>query len=145
MRRCRQYADRSAAEGFGYSSCPSAAFVLLYVTSFIAAHAQRPAWTGLQLGNSQAIIIEAASRIASQHSQDTHRHRVVLDHSQATLPLSGPLTQRTPHHPVEPNAQDNVFGASKAADRAADRPLATFVKAELGGSSSLALLKSLNR
>ena len=112
----------------------------------MAAHAQMPAWKGLQVGNSQAIIIEAASRIASQHSQDTHQYRVALDHSQAAMLLSAPLTQRgTPHRPLEPNAQDNLFGASKAAERAAATPLATFVKAELSNASSLALLKSLNR
>lgn len=144
MRRCRQHTYRLVVEGFSYSLCWSAAFVL-HVTSFITAHAQMPAWKGLQLGNSQAIIIEAASRIASQHSQDAHRHRVVLDHSHGKVPLSGPLLQQNTNRLVEPNAQGNLFGAAKAADGALDRPLATYVKAELGNSSSLALLKSLNR
>ena len=118
---------------------------MLLLTSCTAAHAQAPAWKGLQLGNSQAIIIEAASRIASQHSQPTHRHRVVLDHSQSTEPHSDPVTQRSARHSAEPIAQANLSGAAKAAEGAVHRPLAIFVKAELGNSTSLALLKSLNR
>jgi len=62
-------------------------------THFVfAAHAQAPAWKGMQVGNSQAIIIEAASRIAAQYSQDTHKHRFVLEPAEAP---SQPMTHRS--------------------------------------------------
>ena len=109
------------------------------VTAFFAVHAQAPEWKALHLGNSQAVLIEAASRIASQHSQDMLRHRFMSNVADAPLP-NHPPTQQPPHLSTEFKSQGSAL---KTDGR--QRAEKVVPRTELASSGSLALLKSLRK
>jgi hypothetical protein len=101
-----------------------------------AAHTQPPAWKGLQLGNSEAVLLEAASRIASQHSQDTHNHRLLA-------PSDEHEPHRSAYRSLETKSTSSFPATAEAVEKLQQRK-AVFAKAELGHSGSL-VLKSVRR
>ena len=102
-----------------------------------------PAWKSLQLGHSKAIVIEAASRIASQLSQDTHMHRFAFGISEGTAQPSQPQTHRSNHLSFATESQISLSYNAKATERPS-QSIAVTHKVELGNAGSLAL-KSLKK
>ncbi len=102
-----------------------------------------PTWKNLQLEHSKAIVIEAASRIASQLSQDTHMHRFALGTSEATAQPSQPNTHRSDHLSFVTQSQSSFSYNAKATERPS-QPIFVTHKVELGNVGSLAL-KSLKK
>ncbi len=102
-----------------------------------------PTWKSLQLGHSKAIVIEAASRIASQLSQDTHMHRFALGISEGTAQPSQPQTHRSNHLSFATQSQSSFSYNAKATERPS-QSIAVTQKVELGNAGSLAL-KSLKK
>ncbi len=84
-------------------------------------------------------MVEAASRIVSQHSQDALQRRVMSSGADALM-----QRQSLAHHSArrQTGSQPQHL-TSNAAEKQKAQPVV--LKAELGNSGSLALLKSLRR
>jgi hypothetical protein len=105
---------------------------------FVAAHAQMPAWTGLQLDNSKAIIIEAASRIASQHAQAAPQRHFVPGFSEVSVLHTQRHAHQSAHVSMQATSQNSFPKKSEASEKQ-QREGAVGHRLALGYADTLAL------